>query len=114
MEMMRHQFIPSGRRISYLRKEIDQIDSVTTHGPRDLEQQNGVLSFNLAGFDSRDVSRQLDNVANIIVAAGSHGSTTVMQQLGVDGTVRASLQFYNTEEEVDRLVATLKLIGNDQ
>ena len=96
---------------SYLRNEIEQIDSVTTYGPRNLQQQNGVLSFNLDGFDSRDVSRQLDNQANIIVAASSHGSLTAMQQLGVDGTVRSSLQYYNTEEEVDKLVSTLKRIG---
>ena len=99
------------RLYSYLRKEIDQIDFVTTHGPRNLEQQNGVLSFNLTGFDSREVSRQLDNQTNIIVAAGTHGSTMAMQQLGVDGTVRAALQFYNTKEEVDKLISTLKLIG---
>jgi cysteine desulfurase/selenocysteine lyase len=92
---------------SYLRKEIDQIDSVTTYGPRDLEQQNGVLSFTLGDIDSREVSKLLDDQSNIIVAAGTHGSPTAMQQLGVDGTVRVSLQFYNTEEEVDKLISTL-------
>jgi cysteine desulfurase/selenocysteine lyase len=96
---------------SYLRKEMDQIDSVTTYGPRDLEQQNGVLSFTLSDFDSREVSRQLDDQASIIVAAGSHGSTTAMQQLDVGGTVRVSLQFYNTEQEVDKLISTLNHIG---
>jgi cysteine desulfurase/selenocysteine lyase len=96
---------------SYLRKEIDQIDSVTTYGPRNLEQQNGVLSFTLGDFDCRDVSRILDGQASIIVAAGSHGSPTAMQQLGVDGTVRVSLQFYNTERDVDKLTSTLNRIG---
>lgn len=96
---------------SYLRKEMDQIDSVTTYGPRDLEQQNGVLSFTLGDFDCRDVSRLLDDQASIIVAAGSHGSPTAMQQLGVDGTVRVSLQFYNTERDVDKLTSILNRIG---
>jgi len=92
-------------------KGLEQMASVKTYGPSEVEYQNGVVSFNIDHIDSREAAKHLDEKANIIVAGGSHGSPTAMQQIGEKGTVRASLQYYNTEEEVDLLLSTLEDMG---
>lgn len=98
----------------YLIDRLEQIDSVLLYGPKKLVQQNGVISFNLAGTDSRDMAWRLDNLANIAVGSGSHGSPGAMHQIKASGTVRVSLQFYNTKEEIDRLLSAIDQIRAEQ
>lgn len=93
-----------------LMRGLEKTASVEVYGPRNADRQNGVISFNLEGIDSRRVAEQLDDRSKIIVAAGSHGSPTAMEQIHKDGTVRASLQFYNTEGEIDQLLLALQRI----
>jgi cysteine desulfurase/selenocysteine lyase len=65
-----------------------------------------VFSFNLARVHAHDVAQFLDR-EGIAVRAGHHCAPPLMRKLGVPATVRASLAFYNTEEEIDRLVQAL-------
>jgi cysteine desulfurase/selenocysteine lyase len=44
---------------------------------------------------------------DIAVRTGNHCTQPLMKYFGIDGTVRASLTFYNTEEEVDYFVESL-------
>jgi len=62
----------------------------------------GVLSFTLDDVHSHDVGTILDG-EGIAVRTGHHCAQPLMQRYGVDATVRASLAFYNTREELDRL-----------
>jgi len=69
----------------------------------------GVLSFTLADVHPHDVGTILDG-EGIAVRTGHHCAQPVMQRFGVDATVRASLAFYNTREELDRLGRALEKV----
>jgi cysteine desulfurase/selenocysteine lyase len=66
----------------------------------------GVLSFVLDGADPQEVGKFLDQ-EGIAVRAGHHCAQPTMRRYGVTGTVRPSLAFYNTCEEIDSLVAAI-------
>jgi cysteine desulfurase / selenocysteine lyase len=69
----------------------------------------GVVSFTVDNLHPHEVAQQLDESAELLVRSGHHCCQPLMERLGLpDGTVRASLGLYNTEEEVDMLVATLE------
>ena len=77
--------------------------------PRTPADRIGVVSFTVDNFHPHEVAQQLDESAEILVRSGHHCCQPLMERLGLpDGTVRASLGLYNTEEEVDMLVATLE------
>lgn len=72
----------------------------------------GVLSFVLPGRKPEDVGRQLDQ-EGIAVRAGHHCAQPSLRRFGLEATVRASLAFYNTLEEVDRFVNAVRRIHGD-
>lgn len=65
-----------------------------------------VLSFVLAGFDSEQVGAAL-NAQGIAVRSGHHCAQPILRRFGQETTVRPSLAFYNTMQEVDSMVAVL-------
>jgi cysteine desulfurase / selenocysteine lyase len=65
-----------------------------------------VLSFVLRGYTPEEVGSAL-NQEGIAVRAGHHCAQPILRRFGVEGTVRASLAFYNTCEEIDRFIAVL-------
>jgi cysteine desulfurase/selenocysteine lyase len=69
----------------------------------------GVLSFVLDGIPNDEVGRLLDR-EGIAVRTGHHCTQPSLRRFGVEGTVRPSLAFYNTKEEIDRLVEVVSSI----
>jgi cysteine desulfurase/selenocysteine lyase len=69
-----------------------------------------VLSFLLDGFTPEEVGEALDR-EGIAVRAGHHCAQPIMRRFGHEGTVRASLAFYNTREDIDALIAALRRIA---
>lgn len=69
-----------------------------------------VLSFMLAGYRPEQVGSAL-NREGIAVRAGHHCAQPILRHYGLEATVRPSLAFYNTYEEVDLLVATLRRLA---
>ena len=69
-------------------------------------EKAGVLSFVLDGVRSEDVGAAL-NREGIAVRAGHHCAQPILRRMGVESTVRPSLAFYNTCEDIDALVAAL-------
>ncbi|CAI2435040.1 family 2A encapsulin nanocompartment cargo protein cysteine desulfurase [Serratia plymuthica] len=65
-----------------------------------------VLSFVLSGYRTEEVGNAL-NREGIAVRSGHHCAQPILRRFGVEATVRPSLAFYNTYEEVDLLAATL-------
>jgi cysteine desulfurase/selenocysteine lyase len=65
-----------------------------------------ILSFNLGGLHPHDLGTLLD-LEGIAVRTGHHCTQPVMDHFGIDGTVRASLGVYTTEDDVHRLAAGL-------
>jgi len=66
-----------------------------------------VLSFELKGIHPHDIGTILD-AEGVAIRTGHHCAQPVMDFFGVPATARASFSFYNTREEVDRLLAAVK------
>ncbi len=66
-----------------------------------------VMSFVLAGYSTDEVGKAL-NEEGIAVRTGHHCAQPILRRMGLETTVRPSLAFYNTFEEVDRLVAVVR------
>lgn len=60
----------------------------------------GIVTFTIDGVHPHDIASILDS-ENIAIRAGHHCAQPLMQKLGVGSTARASLYFYNTEQEVE-------------
>jgi cysteine desulfurase/selenocysteine lyase len=70
-----------------------------------------VLSFVLNGTTPEEVGKAL-NEEGIAVRAGHHCAQPILRRFGVEATVRPSLAFYNTCEEVDRMVTVVRRLAN--
>ena len=70
------------------------------------EADCGIVAFNVEGIFSQDVAFYL-NKYNVCVRAGNHCAKILKNSIGVKNTVRVSLYFYNTKEEIDDLVELL-------
>ena len=73
----------------------------------EAKEKAAVLSMVLEGVHPHDLGTILDS-RGIAIRAGHHCAMPVMQFFGVPATARASLAFYNTEEEIDRLAEALR------
>ena len=71
------------------------------------ECDSGIIAFNVDGIFAQDVAYYL-NKYHICVRAGNHCAKILKNAIGVKNTVRISLYFYNTIEELDQLVELLK------
>ena len=67
-------------------------------------EKTAVISFNIKGLHPYDIGSILDQMG-IAVRTGHHCAQPIMDYYSIPGTVRASFSFYNTFEEIDRLVA---------
>jgi cysteine desulfurase/selenocysteine lyase len=67
------------------------------------KEKAGILSFVLDGVHAHDIGTILDQ-EGIAIRTGHHCAQPVLQRFGVPATARASLAFYNTQEEIDALV----------
>lgn len=95
----------------YLYTQLTQLDFVEIFGPKDFTQRHSIISFNVRGVHPHDVAHLL-NEDNIAVRAGHHCAQPVMQLWKVPATVRASVYFYNTLQDVDKLITGLKKVYN--
>jgi len=68
----------------------------------------GVISFNVDGVHAHDLGTILDH-QGVAIRTGHHCAMPVMERLGITGTARASLAFYNTREDIEQLVTALEL-----
>ncbi len=93
--------------------KIANIERVEVYGPRSVERRGGVVSFNVKGLGHHDVASMLDELANIAVRSGHHCAQPTMRHLGVEGTVRASVHYFNLEEEIKKFTVTLEQIARE-
>lgn len=70
-----------------------------------------VMSFTLAGYSTEEVGQAL-NDEGIAVRTGHHCAQPILRRFGVETTVRPSLAFYNTFDEIDRLVAVVQRLAS--
>ena len=93
--------------VSYAREKLLELGFITLYMTPNKENHQGVISFNINGVHPHDVASILDSYG-VCVRSGNHCAQPLMRFLGIDSTCRASFYFYNTKEDVDRLVDALK------
>ena len=91
--------------LTYATEKILQIEGVTIIG--EAEDKASVLSFVVKGLHPFDVGTLLDQLG-IAVRTGHHCTQPLMNFFEIPGTIRASFAFYNTKEEVDKLISGLE------
>ena len=97
--------------VSYAIDELSKLDFLTIYMTPNRENHSSVISFNINGVHPHDVASILDS-ENVCVRSGNHCAQPLMRFLGIDSTCRASFYFYNTKEDVDRLVKALNKAYN--
>jgi cysteine desulfurase/selenocysteine lyase len=93
--------------LNYATEQLSRIDGLRLIGT--AREKVGVLSFVLNGRRTEEIGRMLD-LEGIAVRAGHHCSQPSLRRFGVEATVRPSLAFYNTAEEIDRLADAVRRI----
>ncbi|AHN23064.1 cysteine desulfurase [Lysinibacillus sphaericus] len=93
--------------VGYAMDQLETIDGLKIFGPRDPMKRCGLVTFNLDDVHPHDVATVLD-MNGIAVRAGHHCAQPLMKCLQQVATARASFYLYNTEEDIDRLVAGLR------
>ena len=90
--------------LRYATRRLSEIEGLTIYG--NAREKAAIISFLLKDIHPYDTGTILDKFG-IAVRTGHHCSQPVIDHFGIDGTVRASLAFYNTFDEIDRLVEAL-------
>ncbi|ARD57466.1 cysteine desulfurase [Bacillus safensis] len=89
---------------TYALERFKELDGATVYGP---QHRAGLVTFNLDDVHPHDASTVLDT-EGVAIRAGHHCAQPLMKWLGVSATARASFYLYNTEEEIDLLIAALR------
>jgi cysteine desulfurase/selenocysteine lyase len=93
--------------IKYATEQLSSIDGLTIYG--NARHKSAAISFLLDKIHHYDTGMILDKMG-IAVRTGTHCTQPVMECLGITGTVRASFAFYNTKEDIDKLVEGVKKV----
>lgn len=91
--------------LEYATQQLLQIDGLQIVGT--APHKSAIISFNIKKLHPFDIGTLIDQMG-IAVRTGHHCSMPIMEHFGIPGTLRASFAFYNTEEEIDRLIAAVK------
>ncbi|MGA9638872.1 aminotransferase class V-fold PLP-dependent enzyme [Flavobacterium sp.] len=91
--------------LDYATKQLLEIEGLRIFGTS--KNKTSVISFNIEGIHPYDIGSIVDKLG-IAVRTGHHCAQPIMQFYGIPGTIRASISFYNTKEEIDSLVAAVK------
>lgn len=96
--------------LRYMLDGMAQIPHITVYGDTTgATERCGVVSFNVDDVHPHDVSSILD-ADGVAIRAGHHCAQPLMRYLKVNATCRASLYFYNTKEDIDIFLASLKKV----
>jgi cysteine desulfurase/selenocysteine lyase len=93
------------RLAAYAYERLSAMEGVAIYGPK--ADRSSLVTFNLEDVHPHDVATVLD-AEGVAVRAGHHCCQPLMRWLKVSATARASFYLYNTEEDIDRLVASLQ------
>ena len=94
--------------LSYTTERMLQIPGMRIFGT--APHKSAVISFLIGNEHHYDIGLLLDKLG-IAVRTGHHCAQPLMQYLGIEGTVRASMAVYNTFEECDKFIAALQRVA---
>ena len=92
--------------VSYAIEQLKKLDFIELYLTSNLQNHSAVISFNIKGVHPHDVASILDS-EGVCVRSGNHCAQPLLRYMGIDSTCRASFYFYNTKEDVDKLVQSL-------
>lgn len=101
-----HEYVSSLR--NYLKQKITELEKCQVYDFAG-DDHSGVLSFNLSGAHPSDVGTLLDKYG-VAVRSGHHCTQPLMELMSIPGTVRISLAPYNTRDEINYFVETMKKV----
>jgi len=90
---------------AYLDKELKKLPDIEFYN--DLENCCGSRSFNFKGIIHDDIGILIDKMG-IALRVGHHCTQPIMKKLGIKGTIRVSISFYNEKDDIDKLIIALK------
>ena len=88
----------------YAVEKLEKIDNIIIYNKN---SESGVVTFNMKDVFAQDLAIYLDKY-NICIRAGNHCAKILKDEIGIKNTCRISFYFYNTKEEIDKLVEALK------
>ena len=91
--------------LEYLDIELQKLPDIIFYN--DIKDCSGTRSFNFKGIMHDDISILLDKL-KVALRVGHHCAQPIMKKLGIKGTIRVSLAFYNDFEDIDKLIVALK------
>ena len=91
----------------YAIDELNKLPYVKIYGPKNIKHRGGIISFNIEGVHPHDVASVFDTL-NVAIRSGHHCAQPLMKFMDINATCRASFYFYNTKEDVDKLVDACK------
>lgn len=95
----------------YLINELSKLQNVNLFLPKNIENIFGVVSFSVNGYESDEVGKILDDEFDICVRTGFHCAPLVHDFIGsleYNGTVRCSLSYFSTKDDILKLVEALE------
>lgn len=90
--------------LTYGTQKLQEIEGLTIHGT--APDKAGIMSFTIDGAHPSDIGMILDQ-CGVAVRTGHHCCMPLMEELGIDATVRASLGLYSNKADIDQLVEGL-------
>lgn len=90
--------------LKYATAQLQAIDGVTIIGSS--TNKAAIISFLIGGIHFFDAGTIIDHLG-VAIRTGSHCTQPLMDILGINGTLRASMAFYNTRQEVDKLIEAI-------
>ena len=91
--------------LTYATNQLEKIEGIQIYGQ--APEKTAVISFNVKGIHPYDLGSILDQMG-IAVRTGHHCAQPIMDYYQIPGTVRASFSFYNTKDEIDRMLVALE------
>lgn len=95
--------------INYAKEELSKLNFIETYWTKNNKNHSSVLSFNVIGVKAQEVAKILSSYG-VCIRIGSHCAQPLTRYMQISGTCRASFYFYNTKEDVDKLVIALKKV----
>lgn len=95
------------RLTAYALEKMQEIDGLTIAGPLEAVNRGGAIAFNVEGVHPHDLGQVLDS-QGVAIRVGHHCAWPAHRALSAQSTARASFYLYNTEAEIDALVAAIE------
>ncbi|MEK7433371.1 MAG: cysteine desulfurase [Cyanobacteriota bacterium] len=95
--------------VGYFLDKLSSLEHIKIYGSLDLEKRGSAIAFNVGKVHPHDIGTLLDE-CGIAVRVGHHCTMPLHTKLGISASIRASLYFYNTKEEIDYFIESLKKI----